>query len=44
VVTVDAKLSEKSGVMSGGKLSKKIKSSHELEDLSKKMNAFWRPS
>ena len=44
VVTVDGKLFEKSGVMSGGKLSKKIKSSHELEDLSKKMNAFWRPS
>lgn len=33
VVTLDGKLLEKSGIMSGGKVSKKLKSSSELEEI-----------
>lgn len=37
VVTIDGKLLEKSGVMSGGKVSKKVKSADELEDIYRNM-------
>lgn len=38
VVTLDGKLLEKSGVMSGGKTSKKLKSAIELEDIYRNMD------
>ena len=40
VVTLDGKLLEKSGIMSGGKVSKKIKSAIELEEIYKNMNGI----
>ncbi|KAI5150949.1 structural maintenance of chromosome 4 [Enteropsectra breve] len=40
VVTQDGKLLEKSGVMSGGKMQKKIKSSAELESIYEKMKVL----